>query len=71
MALIKPLATLRKAEEGGQKAKGFVQMRIQAPPELRGLIPLLHHKSRGLHNVRVAFSVGVGIHKSIKAFCPH
>jgi hypothetical protein len=30
MALIKPLATLRKAEEGGQKAKGFVQMGIQA-----------------------------------------
>jgi hypothetical protein len=70
MALIKPLATLRKAEEGGQKAKGFVQMGIQAEAELRGLIPLLH-KSRGFHNVRVAFSVGVGIHKSIKAFCPH
>jgi hypothetical protein len=33
MALIKPLATLREAEEGGHKAKGFVQMGIGTPPE--------------------------------------
>jgi hypothetical protein len=41
MALIKPLATLRKAEERGQKAKGFVQMGIQSPPE-RVLVNFVH-----------------------------